>query len=114
MRNDHDHDAHARATLFETERGRVTRCGGCGALELRFGNALLAVRPEELATVLLAALAEAEADARAAAVHGVPAAGVTLYLGDSACGWVFDRAESAELHRLVAGARLLLDLADAA
>lgn len=96
---------HRRETLFETEHGRVTRCGCCGALELRFGNALMALSVEELGPVLLSALAEADV---------APAPEVTLHLGETGCGWVFDRAEAAEMHRLAAGARLMLDLADAA
>ena len=114
MRDDHSHGAHLRATLFETEHGRVTQCADCGALEVRFGNALLAMRPEELGGVLIAALAEADADHSGPAVHGTRVPEVTLHLGESGCGWVFDRQEAAGLHRLAAGAQLLLELADAA
>ena len=91
---------HPRMLLFETARGQV-RC--CDRLELRFGNALLALGADELPHVLRQ-LGEAE---RPAGAGGE----ATLLLAESGCGWVFTRDELAELHRLAAGARLMLDLA---
>ena len=89
-------------------------------LEVRFGNALLAVTPDDLPHVL-DQLDAAESHTRprlddAAAEDGDAGEGggsgeVTLLLGDSGSGWVFNRSEAIELHRLVAGAQLLLGLA---
>lgn len=94
---------HPRTLLFETARGQVRRCVCCDRLEMRFGNALIALGADELPHVLRQ-LGEAE---------GPPGVGgeATLLLAESGCGWVFTRDEVAELHRLAAGARLMLDLA---
>ena len=108
---------HRRASLFETVHGHVRRCPCCRLLEVRFGNALLAVDADDLPDVLdqlveAESQADARADAGASAPPDAPVSGeVTLLLGDSGSGWVFSRAEAAELHRLVAGAQLLLDVA---
>lgn len=107
---------HRRASLFETTHGHVRRCPCCSLLEVRFGNALLALATDDLPHVLdQLGAAESQAGEHPGA-EAPPAAGgaggeVTLLLGDSGSGWVFSRAEAAELHRLVAGAQLLLDLA---
>lgn len=92
------HDA--ASTVFETERGRVARCACCGGLEIRFGNAVLALADDDELTTVLDALVASE----------LPGRGALLRLGDTGCGWAFDAAEVAELHRLVAGARLMLDV----
>lgn len=99
--------AHTSAPLFETARGRVCRCGCCDRLELRFGNALLSLAPDDL-SVVLGQLGAAEPGPAA------PTREVTLFLAESGCGWVFTADEAAELHRLVAGTRLMLDVAAAA
>jgi hypothetical protein len=100
--------AHRRDALFATTHGHVRRCDCCSQLEVRFGNALLALLPEDLPHVLdqLRAAESHAGDVTASGGRGE----VTLLLGDSGSGWVFDRAEAAELHRLVAGAGLLLGL----
>jgi len=95
---------HAPDVVFETERGRVTHCACCGALEVRFGNALLALRPDELTDVLASVAAS---DTPAAPHADVPGRSTVLYLGNTGCGWTFDADETAELHRLLAGAQLL-------
>ena len=101
----------SRATIFETERGTVRQCPGCQGLELRFGNAILGLAADEL-EIVRTTLVEAELSAGGSLHHnGRPA--VVLTLGDSASGWVFDRAETVELHRLIAGASLLLEVAGA-
>jgi hypothetical protein len=102
---------HRRASLFETVHGHVRRCPCCSLLEVRFGNALLALSADDLPGVLdQLGAAEAQADERAGLE--TPAGDeVTLLLGETGSGWVFSRTEAAELHRLVAGAQLLLDLA---
>jgi hypothetical protein len=94
--------SHRRTPLFETTHGHVRRCDCCGRLELRFGHALLALGEDDLPHVL-DQLGVAEA----------PAADdeVTLLLGETGSGWVFSGDEAVELHRLVAGARLLLEIA---
>lgn len=98
--------APSRGLLFETARGRVRRCLCCDRLELRFGNALLAFGAGELPDVL-GALGTADTAASADRRE------VTLCFGDGGCGWVFTPDEAAELRRLLAGARLMLDLATA-
>lgn len=103
--------AHSREPLFETARGRVRRCPCCDRLELRFGNALLALAAGELPQVLTA-LGAADGGPNAPPNPGPRE--VTLLLGDGGCGWVFTVDEAAELHRLLAGTRLMLDLAAAA
>ena len=78
---------------------------------MRFGNALLALSADDLPAVLdQLGAAEAQADERAG-MEATVGEEVTLLLGDTGSGWVFSRTEAAELHRLVAGAQLLLDLA---
>lgn len=92
--------------VFETARGRVLRCACCGALEVRFGNALLALHATEFAEVLASVAAY---DAPGDDDQGVPPdRPCVLYLGNSGCGWTFTPDEAAELHRLLAGSRLLL------
>jgi hypothetical protein len=104
---------HRRASVFETAHGHVRRCPCCSWLEVRFGNALLALDADDLPAVLdQLGVAEAQAGERAGVpTTAAPADEVTLLLGDTGSGWVFSRTEAAELHRLVAGAQLLLDLA---
>ena len=98
---------HRRASLFETAHGQVRRCPCCTLLEVRFGQALLALDADDLPHVL-DQLGAAESHAAAPAA---PGGEVTLLLGESGSGWVFTAPEAAELHRLVAGAQLLLGLA---
>lgn len=104
--------------LFATARGRVVRCRCCAKAELRFGNALLRLDVDEL-PYLLGRLREADAPcadpacadpARRTSAGRAPAdvREATLLLGESGSGWAFTRDELAELHRLVAGALLLL------
>ena len=102
QRLQHD-DPHRRDAerLFETDRGHVSRCACCGTLEVRFGNALIALRDEELSDVVFA-LAESETDGGRRET--------ILQVNETGCGWVFDQGEAAELHRLLAATRLLLEL----
>lgn len=97
--------------LFETTRGRLTHCRCCGELELRFGNALLALNGSDF-DPLRQTVAELEADAVAARDRGPLAVGARaeLRLGDSGVGFAFDAEELVELHRLLEGGALLLEL----
>jgi len=105
---DEHHDDGRYAPVFETTRGRVLCCPGCGRLQVRFGNAVLGLDDEEL-TEFRAAVAAFDRDAGAAGPHRQDHA--VFYAGDTGLGFAFSRAETAELHRLLEGARLLLDLA---
>lgn len=94
-------------TILETDRGFVRRCTCCDRIELRFGNALLGLSVDEMECVR-SRLVEAEL---AAGALVSPRPSVVLMIGETASGWVFDREEVLELHRLLAGASLMLDLA---
>lgn len=99
---------HHRASLFETTHGNVRRCNCCSRLEVRFGNALMALGVDDLPHVLdQLGAAESHVTQPVAEAPGE----VTLLLGESGSGWVFSAEEAVELHQLVAGAQLLLDVA---
>ncbi|MBL0940007.1 MAG: hypothetical protein IBJ03_14025 [Gemmatimonadaceae bacterium] len=89
--------------LFESNRGFVRCCRSCGAFELRFGNAIIGMRLEEL-RLLTDTVSRLESEftdeSRPANDHAV------IWLGHDGSGFRFRREEIAELHRLLAGARL--------
>lgn len=85
--------------LCRSERGVVLGCPDCGALQLQFGNVVLALAPEDL-DALLATMAELEgADA------AVPPP--TIYLTENGFGVRFSRAEVREVRQLLDSARAL-------
>lgn len=97
--------------LFETDRGQLLHCGCCGALQLRFGNAVLGLNAEDFAPFRQTA-AELERDALETAAAGQleEDARAVLYLGDSGSGFAFDAGELTELHRLLEGGAFMLEL----
>ena len=104
-------DGNQYETLFETGRGRLLHCRCCGALQLRFGNAVLGLNAEDFAPFRRTA-AELERDALATDERGElhADARAVLYLGESGSGFAFDAGELTELHRLLEGGALLLEL----
>jgi hypothetical protein len=95
--------------LFESPGGFVRCCRLCGAFELRFGNAIIGMRLEEL-RLLTDTVARFEADFHSdtppAHDHAV------IWLGHEGSGFRFRREEIAELHRLLAGACLFATMLD--
>lgn len=101
-------DAPADALLlFETEHGRVRRCDCCDTLRIHMGNAMMAAEPEGYAQLLETVAAFDRGDTP---LGPWPAGRALLHLGDSGAAFAFTPAEIAELHRLLAGAQLMLDL----
>jgi hypothetical protein len=93
--------------LFESKRGFVRCCRLCGAFELRFGNAIMALRLDEL-QLLTDSVRRLDDEFRTAQrpEHGH----ATIWLGAEGSGFRFRRDEIAELHRLLAGACLFAQL----
>lgn len=93
--------------LFETERGRVRRCDCCDTLRVHLGSALLAVDGEGFAqlTATVAAFDRGETP-----LGPWPVGHALLHVGETGAAFAFTPAEIAELHRLLAGTQLMLDL----
>jgi hypothetical protein len=95
--------------LFESPRGFVRCCRVCGAFELRFGNAIISMRLDELC-LLTDTVARFEADFAGERPPSHDHA--VVWLGREGSGFRFRREEIAELHRLLAGARLFATMLD--
>jgi hypothetical protein len=93
--------------VFETEHGATRRCDCCACLQLRFGNTLLGLQPDDFEQLRAAVAAY---DRGAAPLGPWPSDHAVIHVGDAGVGFVFSRVEIAELHRLLEGTRLLLDL----
>ena len=106
-----EHDDGRYEVAFETEHGRLLHCACCGSLQLRFGNAVLGLNAEDFAP-FRETIADLERDALEVAAAGrlAPDARAVLYLGDSGTGFAFDAEELIEMHRLLEGAALMLEL----
>jgi hypothetical protein len=96
--------------LFETERGRVRRCDCCDTIRVHLGNALLAVDADGFAQLVDTVAAFDRGDTP---LGPWPEGHALVHVGDSGVALAFTPAEVAELHRLLAGARLMLDLGSA-
>jgi hypothetical protein len=94
--------------VFETGNGRVRRCDCCDTLRVHLGNAMLAVDADGFGQLLENVAAFDRGDTP---LGPWPADRALLHVGDSGVALVFTTDEIAELHRLLAGARLMLDLA---
>jgi hypothetical protein len=98
---DHGH-ADRSETLATSANGRVARCRGCGALELRFGNALLRMDATDLSRVHAAVVPSLRRD-------GSTASGtlksIEVYMGDSGVGFAFSHDEIVELTELLEAAQ---------
>jgi len=93
--------------LFETRHGRVRRCDCCDTIRVHFRNAALAVGPDDLAQLLDVVSAF---DRGETPLGPWPEGHALLHVGESGVALAFTPTEVAELHRLLAGARLFLDL----
>ena len=93
--------------LFETERGRVRRCDCCDTLRVHLGNVLMAIEPEAVEGVLETVGAFDRGDTP---LGPWPEGHALLHVGDSGAAFALAPFEIAELHRLLAGARLMLEL----
>jgi hypothetical protein len=101
------HADHGRSeppeTLASTANGSLTRCTGCGALELRFGNALLRFDATDLPQVCEAVQSSARLRRdRASRIDVGDQRYVELHMGDSGAGFVFSYNEIRELDDLLA------------
>lgn len=94
-------------TIFETDHGAVRRCQCGGCLLVRYGHCLLSVGVGGLRE-LRAAIVGAARETSGRRGSGEP---VVLYIADTGAGFVFAPDEVGELHRLLDGAQLMLDLA---
>lgn len=96
---------------FETGSGRLLHCACCGALQLRFGNAVLGLNAGDFGP-FRETVADLERDALETAAAGRldEDARAVLYLGDTGTGFAFDAGELTELHRLLEGGAFLLEL----
>ena len=121
---DHSHTGDDRyEPLFETDHGCVLHCRCCGGLQLHFGNAILGMSAPDfdpfrqtIGTLEQDATRVAAGRPRSARLGG-PGRGrrvqrerATIFVGDTGVGFAFDAHELGELHRLLEGARLFLDL----
>jgi len=94
--------------LFETGRGRIRRCDCCETIRVHMGNALLEVDVDGFGELLDSVAAFDRGDTP---LGPWPEGHALLHVGDSGVALAFTPAEVAELHRLLAGAQLMLDLA---
>lgn len=99
--------------VFQTGRGCVLRCRACGTLELRYGNIVLMLATADL-DGFIDKIASYDKAPRLSVdeVHGQPIGReyATFYLGATGVGFTLDREEISELHRLLVGTRLMVDL----
>lgn len=100
---DHPHEE----LLFESKRGFVRCCRVCGSLELRFGNAILGLRSDDLSLIIESVQRFDEEYRTGQRPDSAPS---TIWLGHDGSGFRFRRDEIAELHRLLAGAALFAQL----
>lgn len=102
--------------LFETDRGCVLHCDCCGGLQLHFGNAILGLSAPDfdpLRETIRALEQDAGEWSRAVVLPGRTRTGrerATIFVGETGVGFAFDADELTELHRLLEGARLFLEL----
>lgn len=93
--------------VFETVRGRVRRCDCCDTLRVHFGAALMSADPAGFEGLFetVAAFDRGETP-----LGPWPEGHALLHVGESGAAFAFTPPEIAELHRLLAGARLMLEL----
>jgi hypothetical protein len=93
-------------TLAASTNGRITRCRDCGAVELRFGNALLRLDAADLARVHAAVVPSLR---QGESMTGDAPESIEVYIGDSGVGFAFSHDEIIELTELLETARERLD-----
>lgn len=102
-----NHPHHPSRVVFESQNGSVLRCATCGGMELRFGNAVIALIDDDL-DQLQRAVATFDASSQGATGH--PMEHALVYIGNSGNGYRFSHPQVSELHRLLVGAQLLLGM----
>ena len=93
--------------VFETGRGRVRACDCCDTLRVHFGTALMSADTAGFAALLDTVAAFDRGDTP---LGPWPEGHALLHVGDTGAAFAFTPVEIAELHRLLAGARLMLEL----
>lgn len=93
--------------VFETARGRVRRCDCCDTLRVHFGASLMSAEPAGFDALLetVAAFDRGETP-----LGPWPEGHALLHVGETGAAFAFTPGEISELHRLLAGARLMLEL----
>lgn len=95
--HEHFHDD-APELVAASPNGGITRCNGCGALHLRFGNAVLNLDANDLRP-LATAVKSSRRKARPDSADNARV--VELYMGESGAGFAFTRDEIVELDELL-------------
>ena len=98
LNSEHSHDARPDL-VAATPLGRITRCSSCGALHLRFGNAVLNLDATDLSALRLAV--ENSRRKERARLSRADQRTIELYIGESGVGFAFNRAEISELEQLL-------------
>ena len=93
--------------VFETARGRVRRCDCCDTLRVHVGTALMSADPAGFDGLLETVAAFDRGDTP---LGPWPEGHALLHVGETGAAFAFTPVEIAELHRLLAGARLMLEL----
>jgi hypothetical protein len=94
-----DHHDLRSELIASTSRGHATRCPCCGALHLRFGNAVLNLDASDLEQ-LVSAVRSIHRKPRSR-TGSVDDAFMELYFGNTGVGFAFDAREIAELEQLL-------------
>lgn len=95
----------AHTTIAESTRGRLEHCSSGDCLRLRFGNAVLELDRDELATVLDMVTAH---DLRPHPEGADPSEHALIDIGGSGASFAFTHDEVAELRALLTRAALAL------
>jgi len=103
---DHGH-ADRSETLATSANGRVAQCRGCGAVELRFGNALLRMDATDLPRVHAAVVPSLR---RGDSPASEAPRSIEVYMGDSGAGFAFSYDEIIELTELLEAAQSRIDV----
>lgn len=93
--------------VFETTRGRVRRCDCCSTLRVHFGAALMSADPAGFDGLLETVIGFDRGDTP---LGPWPEGHALLHLGETGAAFAFTPAEITELHQLLAGAKLMLEL----
>lgn len=93
--------------VFETAGGRVRRCDCCDTLRVHFGAALMSADPAGFDALLATVVAFDRGDTP---LGPWPEGHALLHVGETGAAFAFTPVEIAELHRLLAGAKLMLEL----
>lgn len=95
-------------SIARTANGRAIRCRDCGALEVRFGNAIMRLDPEDLPSVIDAVAKSPRRSRRSAGDTDATSRGIELYIANTSVGFAFTAAEIVELKTLLRSAERAL------